>query len=221
MNEFFKKNKNALIISGIAVVSVGTGFFMSQMQQQISPTSSTISLNPFSQMQNAFHLFDGSIISSGNLTPEEAQDLLFMKEEEKLARDVYTALATKWGVPVFSNIASSEQQHMDAISALINTSEMTDTTSSQTGIFTNQELQKLYADLVAKGSLSPDDAYEVGRTIEQKDIADLQEALTRTENESIETVYRSLINGSENHLQAFSGRMGQGGGRNSRGGRNW
>ena len=49
------------------------------------------------------------------LSDAEAATLTFMREEEKLARDVYLALYDLWSNPVFSMIASSEQKHMDAI----------------------------------------------------------------------------------------------------------
>ena len=40
-----------------------------------------------------------------------------MREEEKLARDVYVALGDRWGLRVFENIARAEQRHMDAVVA--------------------------------------------------------------------------------------------------------
>ncbi|MDP2030099.1 MAG: DUF2202 domain-containing protein [Thiobacillus sp.] len=53
--------------------------------------------------------------------PGGKTDLLFMREEEKLARDVYLTLYETWGLAVFSNIASSEQSHMDALLKLLRT----------------------------------------------------------------------------------------------------
>ncbi len=50
----------------------------------------------------------------GELNQAETDALLFMYEEEKLARDVYTSLAALYTQPMFSNIASSEQTHMDS-----------------------------------------------------------------------------------------------------------
>ena len=45
------------------------------------------------------------------LSAKEASDLIFLREEEKLARDVYLALYDAWGTPIFLNISSSEQKH--------------------------------------------------------------------------------------------------------------
>lgn len=44
-------------------------------------------------------------------------DLLYMREEEKLARDVYITLYEKWGIPVFNNISNRESDHNDLIQA--------------------------------------------------------------------------------------------------------
>jgi hypothetical protein len=40
-------------------------------------------------------------------TPEEIKSLTFMREEEKLARDVYRVLFERWNVASFDRIASS------------------------------------------------------------------------------------------------------------------
>jgi tRNA isopentenyl-2-thiomethyl-A-37 hydroxylase MiaE len=60
---------------------------------------------------------------------------------------------------------------------------------------------------VTTGKTSLEDALVVGATIEDMDIADLQENLTRTDNEDIATVYRNLLRGSRNHLRAFAKAM--------------
>ena len=131
-------------------------------------------------------------------------DFFFMREEEKVARDVYLTLYDEWGLRVFSNIASSEQQHMDAILTLINLYGLTDPVgSNDVGVFTNPDLQALYDDLLAQGLESPAAAIEVGILIEQTDIADLQTRLAATDNSNIERVYNNLLRGSQNHLAAF------------------
>jgi hypothetical protein len=50
-----------------------------------------------------------SAIVPGTLSPEEAAGLAYMREEEKLAHDVYLALYEQWGSTIFRSIASSEQ----------------------------------------------------------------------------------------------------------------
>jgi hypothetical protein len=53
------------------------------------------------------------------LTDAEIAGLKLMREEEKLARDVYMELYDKWNLPIFNNIANSEQTHTDAVKTLL------------------------------------------------------------------------------------------------------
>ena len=140
----------------------------------------------------------------GDLSEEEAQGLLYMREEEKLARDVYLTLYDKWNFPVFSNIARSEQQHTDMVKALLDRYGLQDPAEGQgIGQFTNPDIQALYDKLVAQGSTSLADALKVGAAIEEIDILDLKERIAQTDNADIKTVYENLMSGSENHLRAF------------------
>lgn len=135
----------------------------------------------------------------------EADDLTFMREEEKLAHDVYVTLCTKWGVSVFQNIANSESSHMTAIKTLLDRYGIADPASGKgVGEFTNPDLQKLYDQLVAQGSKSLADALKVGATIEEIDIRDLQTRMAQTSSADIKLVYGQLLRGSENHLRAFT-----------------
>lgn len=146
-------------------------------------------------------------VAGATLSQSEAEALLFMREEEKLARDVYQTLYAKWKLQPFTNIARSEQTHTDAIRRLMDAYKVTDTSSTQVGVFTNPDLQKLYSSLVAQGEKSVVDALKVGATIEDLDIVDLQTRKAQTNKADIQVVYDSLIRGSENHLRAFTGQL--------------
>lgn len=61
-----------------------------------------------------------------NLNEVEIADLTLMREEEKLARDVYWALGDIWTFRIFANISQSEQVHMDAMLALLEKYELQD-----------------------------------------------------------------------------------------------
>ena len=139
------------------------------------------------------------------LSPEETEGLIFMREEEKLARDVYNLLFDKWGVKVFNNIAKAEQQHTDAIKTIIDKYELEDPITNDTpSSFINEDLQSLYDTLVAKGESSLVDALLVGALIEEVDILDIQKIIDEyVDNEDVIFVYDNLINGSYNHLRAF------------------
>jgi hypothetical protein len=135
-------------------------------------------------------------------TTDNTAGLLYMYGEEKLARDVYTALYTQWNQPTFQNIAASEQMHMDAVKTLLVSNGIT-VPDTAAGVFTNATLQSLYTSLMATGSKSLADALKVGATIEEVDIKDLQSYLALTTNADIQLVYNNLMNGSYNHLRNF------------------
>jgi hypothetical protein len=137
------------------------------------------------------------------LSVTEKSDLLFMHEEEKLARDVYTQMAKLWKAQVFANIAVSENTHFNAIGKLLSTYALADSTPATPGVYNNAELQALYDDLIARGSTSLTEALTVGGLIEEVDIEDLDSALASTTRIDIRRVYENLQCGSRNHLRAF------------------
>ncbi|MEO5365833.1 MAG: DUF2202 domain-containing protein [Magnetococcus sp. WYHC-3] len=139
------------------------------------------------------------------VTPEEQADLVYMQEEEKLARDVYRFLYKTWGLTIFSSITASEERHVDAILGMVRRYGVPDLIqNSRDGEFNDQRLASLHDQLVAKGSLSRIDALEVGGLIEELDILDLEKALSRTSRSDIRTVYTHIQRGSFNHLRAFA-----------------
>lgn len=140
----------------------------------------------------------------GELNQAETDALLFMYEEEKLARDVYTSLGALYTQPMFSNIASSEQTHMDSVKGLLDRYGLAVPVADTADVFNNADLQKLYNDLTAQGSQSLAEALKVGAAIEEIDILDLKESLEETDQEDIRQVFESLLAGSYNHLNAFS-----------------
>jgi len=149
-------------------------------------------------------LMSGWASTAFALTAAETSSILFMKQEEKVARDVYQVLYAKWAHVTFGNIAVSEQRHMDAVDGLIARYRLTDPTPKEAGKFTYPELQALYDELVALGNKSLADGLAVGVRIEQTDIADLQEALKKTREKPIRNVFSNLMDGSYNHLAAFT-----------------
>lgn len=142
-------------------------------------------------------------VSIAPLSAEDAADLIWMREEEKVARDVYLALYQVWKKPVFKRIATSEQRHFDALGAKIAQYGLTDPALATAGLFTNPELQAMYTQLVATGKTSYIAALTVGATIEDVDIADLLAAIDATENSALERTYQNLLEGSKNHMRAF------------------
>ena len=142
--------------------------------------------------------------SSLELSEQEEEDLIVLREEEKLAHDVYISLYSTHGQNIFYNIGNSEQTHTEAVLTLINHYDLEDPVADNTmGVFTNQTLQTLYDDLVLEGGATLLDGYIVGATIEDLDIQDIEDMKSRTTNEDLLLVYESLQKGSRNHLRSF------------------
>jgi hypothetical protein len=151
---------------------------------------------------------NGAFSGQQALTAAEATNLIFLREEEKLARDVYLYLFDVWGQWIFENISASEQQHMDAVKNLLDKYNLADPAAGNgEGIFTDLQLQAFYDSLTQKGSASKLDALVVGATIEDMDIYDLQEILSETNKPDIIKVCENLMKGSRNHLRAFVGQI--------------
>jgi len=138
------------------------------------------------------------------LTEAEEQHILYMREEEKLARDVYLTLYELWDAEIFVNISESEQRHVDAIKRLITRYDLVDlVVNDAIGEFANQDFADLYDELVEIGEISLEEALKVGVRIEELDIADLDQALQETSMRSVRRVFQNLLNGSYKHLDAF------------------
>ena len=145
-----------------------------------------------------------SEVTAGSTSEETVRLLSYLVEEEKLAHDVYSVLGDKWGTRVFSNISRSEDRHQSIVAELLAAYGITDPRTSQVGEFTNPELQQLYDDLIAQGSISQASAIEVGILIEKTDISDLERAMKSIDVTQIDAVLSALLNASYNHLNAFS-----------------
>ncbi len=136
-----------------------------------------------------------------------------LREEEKLAHDVYVALAARWETPVFTNISQAEARHTDAMARLLQTYSMTDPVAGRpAGEFSDPEVARLYGDLVSAGSESLIEAFKVGALIEEMDIADLRQVQADTRRPNIARVYQNLERASRNHLRAFAAQLNARGG---------
>lgn len=148
-----------------------------------------------------------SSVAVSSLTAEVKADLVFMVQEERLAKDVYNYVISKYGVGApFTNIALSEQQHQDAVAALLKRYGLTDPSAGmQPGRYADANLQDMYNTLIARVDRSLAESYQVGITIEVTDIADLKEALAKAGvPRDVTSVYEHLLAGSQNHLRAFT-----------------
>jgi hypothetical protein len=169
-----------------------------------TPAVNSNNYNGMGNMDIAFLQGQINAMPYETLSEDEKNSLIYIREEEKLARDVYLTLNTKRNINVFSNISSSEQTHMDAILLLLKKYNIPDPAGENAiGVFTNQTLQGIYTQLVAQGNASLLAAYKTGATIEDLDIFDLKTALAKIDNQDIKLVYDNLAKGSRNHMRAF------------------
>lgn len=149
----------------------------------------------------------------GNLTPVQLEQLIRMREEEKLAHDVYVTLAQSSGLPIFNHIAKAESQHMRAVERLASRySPAIAGANLPVGSFSDPQFQTLYKSLVSAGRASPSAAVMVGAKIEEMDIKDLQTLLSQNPPQDVSQVFEHLLKASKNHLRAFTMELRQLGG---------
>lgn len=144
--------------------------------------------------------------STAVLTDAEAEHLIFLREEEKLARDIYLALAVQYGTEIFVKISASEQNHMDSVKGLIDKYGLEDPVVDNTpGVFSNPDIAFIYTELMARGEQSLTQALEVGVDIENMDIHDIKDVMLPDVTQSdVERGLQNLLAGSYNHLDAFT-----------------
>ncbi|ADK79643.1 DUF2202 domain-containing protein [Sediminispirochaeta smaragdinae] len=148
-------------------------------------------------------------IEPASLSQSEREGILLMHEEEKLAHDLYEALYEAWNIPIFANIAKSEASHMEWVKLLITRYALEEPGSEAPGEFDNKHLKQLYEELLDEGTLSLASAFEVGATVEDLDIFDLERLLQESDNKDIKIVYQNLNKGSRNHLRSFNAQLHQ------------
>jgi len=179
----------------------------SKNNEQTQHNQEYISLDENGNMELDKSILDD--IPKSDLSEIEKKALIFVREEEKLARDVYIYLDKRYEseTKIFGNIQKAEQTHTDSVKILLDRynidDPMTNDEDADLGVFKNQDLQKLYNDLTSKGAISKIDAIEVGLIIEDLDIRDIEIYISQSDNEDIKTIFKSLVKGSENHLKAF------------------
>jgi len=171
-------------------------------------TSSIVLLGCGGSSSNAYN-DDGTT----ELSDDEISGLLFMREEEELARDLYIDIyeATGSRLTTFQNISvKAETQHAEAIRVLLERYGIDDPSTGVHNTYRDPDLQDLYDQLfnIAIGS---DDlaTLRVGALVEETDIRDINnyKAMVSAEKTNIIDTYDRLLCGSRNHLRAFAGQI--------------
>lgn len=148
----------------------------------------------------------GSFAQNVKLSEKEKDAIIYMREEEKLARDVYDSMFVVWDMNPFGNIRHSERRHLEMVKGLIDDYKLDDpllTTADKPGVFVNPLFTKLYAEMVTAGTGCSVEALKIGAKIEELDLKDLKDRMAETSRKDILEVYGYLAMGSENHLRAF------------------
>ena len=138
----------------------------------------------------------------GSLTPREKDGLIFIWEEEKAARDIYSSLYEKNNLTIFLDLTRSEESHMDQAKAVIDKYGLV-LPADVPGVFENQTLQDIHDRLLAEGLESDEQALKVAAEFEEISIMDLEAELAAAENEDVRTMYQGLLAGSRKHLRSY------------------
>jgi len=170
----------------------------------------------------AYASMDGVVVDYNEQT-----HLAFMREEEKLARDVYIRLSTMYpDHPIFGNIDDSEQRHTEAVRDMLVKYGLEDpNTNDNVGVYTGEDygwyFTEKFHELIERASISELEALYVGAFIEELDMMDINQCprvIVETDNEindvtecgrvytdnaDIDNLYASLLDGSDSHLVAY------------------
>jgi hypothetical protein len=144
-----------------------------------------------------------SAATAVTLSSREKDGMLFIWEEEKAARNLYTSLYEKNNLSIFMDLMRSEQSHMDQAKVIIDKYGLTIPGKDEPGAFQNQTLQEIHDGLLAGGLQSDQDALMVAAAFEEISIMDLEKELAATKAEDIRVVYQGLLAGSRKHLRSY------------------
>jgi len=136
------------------------------------------------------------------LSLPEKDGLLFIWEEEKAARDLYTGLYEKNNLTIFLDLVRSESSHMDQARAVMEKHGLA-VPPDEPGKFQNRTLQEIHDQLLAEGLQSNQDALAAAAAFEEISIMDLEKELSVSQPEDVIATYQGLLAGSRKHLRSY------------------
>ena len=170
-----------------ALMLIGGSFFLQEScSEGIANTDDVLS-----ELKSG--VIPDSCVISGTVTEGEANGILWMADEEKMARDVYVYFNEKYKLPVFRNISRSEAIHMKAVGNLISAFKLTYEGNDTPGEYVNDAITKMYTELTEKGSVSLVEALKAGALIEETDILDLEKEILSADNVTVKRVFTNLL----------------------------
>ena len=187
--------RRTLIVAGVALLALSASVAGAQGRPPQGGDASDCQ----QALLDRFESLDTNTLDQGTI-----DSILLLREEEKLARDVYLTLSWWYDLPVFPNIARSEQQHMNLVALLLDRYGLPDPAEGNgIGEFDDEWVQGLYNDLIAQGADSLVDALIVGATIEDVDIYHLQHILDHSDFDDVNLIVQNMVAGSRNHMRSF------------------
>ena len=151
---------------------------------------------------------DISSLPTAELSDAEKAGILYMIEEEQMARDLYNAMYAKYGLQPFSRIAQSEQMHITAVQQLVTRYDL-QAPALVVGKYSDPAIQQMYDTLLAQGNKSLTDALNMAGLVEETDISDLRARMSAADNADVQFVYGNLLRASQNHLRAYANNYAQ------------
>lgn len=180
-----------IAVAGFASAAFGPG---SRSGGQCSEDSCTVLLSETSAI---------------SLSDQARSALFFQIDEERMARELYTAFGAKWGARPFQNIPHAEARHEAVLQALAKRAGLAETEATP-GRFATAEVQRRYDALLAQGMKSATDALQAGAFVEEQDIADLRALAATTDSTELKQAVVALERASGHHLSAFVRQLGAG-----------
>jgi hypothetical protein len=142
--------------------------------------------------------------SSAPLSPSDRSTLLYVSEQEKLARDLYAALSETWRLDVFHTTSGSEDIHADALRTLLGRYKLPDPALGLSrGEFSREDLAERYDDLMARGRFSPVEALKAAASVEELEIEDMGARLLHVQAPEIQSVLESVVASDKHHLRSL------------------
>ena len=202
-----------IILSTVVTGVLLAGCNIDNLTQRVDDSNSTNNYNSIMSMK--FNLDDYNITT--DLVQEMKDSLTYMKDEERLASDLYLNLYNYYKnysdleIKQLNNIATNtENDQISIIKSLVkrydlNSSEPQDVNISR-GVYENQVIQDLYDKFYAIGQNSQEEALKVGCMVEVTDINDLDKyiSLAKESNATdIETAFKALRDGSYHNYWTF------------------
>lgn len=136
------------------------------------------------------------------LTADEIEFLFAMREDEKVAIDLYTAFATQYPTATqFSRIAAAEATHIAVAETVLGYYEVTYPALGAAGVFADAERQAQYQELLAKAT-TLQAAFEAMATLEEENIAAYKAVEANITNANLKLIVSNMIKASSNHLKA-------------------